>query len=89
MYLLLAILVVLISGATAVYFSIKEEKTKKELIERERNQKHRLLEISILKEIQERIGYELNLEKIIDVIIGSLKNLFPYSSASALFLEDG
>lgn len=70
-------------------FSLKEEKIKKLLIERERKQKHRLYEISTLKEIQDRIGYSLEVEKIIDVIIGSLRNLFTYSTASSLVIKDG
>lgn len=84
----LSIFATLIFGAIAIVLSFKEGRTKKELLERERKQKQRLYEISILKEIQERIGYELDVEKITDVIIGSLRNFFPYSLASSLFIKN-
>lgn len=69
-------------------FSLREQKTKKALLEREISQKHRLYEISILKEIQDQIGYELDVEKVIDVVTGSIKNLFAYSTASSLVIKE-
>lgn len=82
------IAVAILFGLIAVIFSIREEKTKKLLLEQNEKQKHRIYEISILKEIQDRIGYELDIEKIIAVITESLKNLFSYSTASSLLLKD-
>ncbi len=75
-------------GVIAIYLSIKEEKTRKTLLEREQKQKQRLYEIAILKEIQERIGYSLDVERVVDVITGSLRNLFEYSSASSLLIRE-
>ncbi len=74
-------------GVLAIIFSLKEDRVRKTLLEKEISQKHRLYQISILKEIQDRIGYSLDIEKVIDVIIGSLKNLFPYSISSSLIIE--
>lgn len=84
---LLFLLVLIVFGGTAVFFSHKEEKTKKLLKENEEKYKQRLYQLSILKEIQDRIGYELDLEKVVDVIIRSLSNLFPYSTVSSLILK--
>lgn len=78
---------IIIFGIIAIYLSIKEERTQKLLIEREDLQKQRLYEISILREIQDRIGYELDIEKVADVITGSLINLFPYSTSSSLLIK--
>lgn len=75
-------------GILAVYFSFKEEKLKKVLKEREVLQKRRVYEISVLKSIQERIGYSLDIERVIDTLTGSLKNLFPYSTVSSLVLHE-
>jgi hypothetical protein len=58
-----------------------------ELQGKEELEKQRLYQILILKEIQDRIGYSLDTEKIIDVITGSLKYLFPYSTASSIVLK--
>lgn len=81
-------LFVLFFGILAVVFSAREEKVRKLLKDREEAQKQRLYQISILREIQDRIGYSLDIEEIIDVITGSLRNLFPYSSTSSLVLKN-
>ncbi len=50
----------------------------------------RMYEVSILKELGERIGYSLNVQKIVDVITSSLRRLLPYSTVSyMLFGEEG
>lgn len=76
-------------GILVILFSIKEERARKDLLKREAAQKHRLYQISILKEVQDRIGYSLDIEKVIEVIMGSLRNLFPYSSTSSLIIKEG
>ena len=48
----------------------------------------RMYEVSILKELGERIGYSLNVQKIVDVITGSLRKLLPYSTVSYLLWSD-
>lgn len=78
---------IIIFGIIAIYLSIKEERAQKLLTDREELQKQRLYELSILREIQERIGYELDIEKVADVITGSLINLFPYSTSSSLLIK--
>lgn len=86
---ILSLLAVLIFGAAAIILSAKEEKLKKTIEDREKKQKQKIYEVSILKEIQDRIGYELDIERVIDVLTGSLKNLFPYSTTSSLFIKNG
>src|SRR3990167_3953986 len=48
----------------------------------------RMYEVLILKELGERIGYSLNVQKIVDVITGSLRKLLPYSTVSYLLWSD-
>lgn len=81
-------LLALFFGILALIFSFKEEKTRKLLAEREKIQKQKIYEISILKEIQDRIGYSLDVNEIIDVLTGSLRHLFPYSSVSSLSIKE-
>lgn len=77
-------------GILAVFFSFTEERLRKTLKERDEIQKRRVYEISVLKTIQDRIGYSLDVDQVIDTLTGSLKNLFPYSTVSSLVLhEDG
>lgn len=83
----LTIIIPILSLGVALYFFIHTEKLKKQLKEREGLQKRRLYEIDTLRAIQDRIGYSLDIERIIDTLTGSLKNLFPYSTASSLLIE--
>lgn len=76
-------------GVFSVLLSLREEKTKKELAKERTGQKQKLYHIEILKQIQDRIGYSLDIERVIDVIIGSLEDLFPYTSTSSLVRKDG
>ena len=69
------------------FFFLRERLAKKTLAKHEEEQKQRIYQISILKEIQDRISYSLDVEEVIDIITGSLKNLFPYSTASAILIE--
>lgn len=83
----IAIGTTILFGVLAIYFSVREQNFKRELKQREELQKRRLYEIATLRAIQDRIGYSLDIERVIDTITGSLKNLFPYSTASSLVIE--
>ena len=61
---------------------------RRELIKKDNFQKKRLYQISVLKEVQDRLGYTLDIEKVADVIIGSLKHVFPYSTASSMVIKN-
>lgn len=84
-----AIFLAFFFGLLAVALSIKEEQTRKYLTIQNKLQKQKLFEISILKEIQDRIGYSLDVSEVIDVITGSLKHIFPYSTASSMVVKEG
>ena len=75
-------------GLLAIALSLIEERTRRAMGEQNKLQKQKLLQISILKEIQDRIGYSLNTEEVIDVIIGSIKHIFPYSTSSSMVIKD-
>lgn len=75
--------------ALILFFMILNQKRTRLEIEKKANlEKQRLYQISILKEIQDKIGYSLDVEKIIDVITGSLKHLLPYSTASSMTIKE-
>ena len=86
--LLISIAATLAFGTAAVIFSMREERAIKKLVENEAKQKQRLYEITILKEIQDRIGYSLDVEKVVDVITTSLDGLLRYSSVSAILIKN-
>ena len=47
---------------------------------REEQMKRRMYQLAILRELGERIGYSLNVQKIVEIIASSLGNLLPYSA---------
>ncbi|PIS21605.1 hypothetical protein COT51_01685 [candidate division WWE3 bacterium CG08_land_8_20_14_0_20_41_15] len=51
---------------------------------REDDAERKLFEISVLQEISDRISYSLDIQKIAEIIIDSVRELFEYSSASYL-----
>jgi len=57
------------------------------LEDRERELTRRMYELSILKELGDRIGYSLNTQKIADIIVSSLKKLIDYSAASYMLID--
>ncbi len=61
---------------------------KRLLKEKEKKYRHKLYEATVLKEIQDRINYSLDIEKVIDIIASNLENLIPYSTASSLLLKN-
>lgn len=82
-----AIVIFLISLSIAgfSYWSIR--RFKEEVKKKEEETRHRMYELAILKEVGDRIGYSLNLEKIVDIITGSLPQFIEYSAASYMLLE--
>ncbi len=88
LFLLFSLISIFIFGLATIYLSIKEEEARKQLKEQDETQKQKIYQISILKEIQDRIGYSLDVEKVIDVITGTLRNLFSYSTASSMIVRD-
>ncbi len=74
---------------TASVLWIIYEKRKIDAIRKQQEiDKQKLYQISVLKEIQDKISYSLDVEQIIDIITRSLKNLFPYSTASSIVVKE-
>ena len=62
------------------YFYSSLKKREKEIIkEREESTRH-LYELAILKELGERTGYSLNVEEILQIITGSLRQFIDYTA---------
>jgi PAS domain S-box-containing protein len=83
-FLLLGIYTVIVF----VFVWIENIRMRKNLNLKEREMQRRMYEVSILKELGDRIGYSLNVQKIVDVITGSLRNILDYSTVSYLILGD-
>ncbi|MCL5435813.1 MAG: ATP-binding protein [Patescibacteria group bacterium] len=53
---------------------------------REQEMTRRMYQLSILRELGERIGYSLKIEKIVEVIVGSLRRLLDYSTVAYMLV---
>ena len=71
-----------------VFIYWENRKMRGSLHHKEIEMQRRMYEVSILKELGERIGYSLNVQKIVDVITGSLRKLLPYSTVSYMLLTE-
>ncbi|MEK7061805.1 MAG: ATP-binding protein [Patescibacteria group bacterium] len=65
----------------------KTNKLKRDVRKNEEKMRKNIYELAILKELGVRTGYSLNVQNIIDVITGSLKQLIDYSVTSYMFIE--
>lgn len=64
----------------------KSRKLRLELEKKEKEMNRKMYELAILKELGDRIGYFLNVQKIIDIITGSLGQFIDYSVVSYMLL---
>ncbi len=80
------IITALLSGG---FFYLKDKKQTAEAQAQNEKMRRKMYELNILKEVGDRISYSLNIEKIADVIIGSLNQFIEYSTASYMLVEQG
>jgi NtrC-family two-component system sensor histidine kinase KinB len=71
-------LLVLAALSSYFYFSLRRQ-NKKIIKEQEESVRH-LYELAILKELGERTGYSLNVEEILQIITGSLRQFIDYTA---------
>lgn len=76
------------SGVVLIIFWIEYRRVRARLFLREKQIKRRMYELSILRELGERIGYSLNVQKIVDIISGSLGKLLPYSTVAYMIASE-
>src|SRR3989344_1978432 len=69
------------------FFYWKINKLKKDVEKNEQKMRRGMYELSILKELGDRVGYSLNIENIIDIITGSLHQFIQYSAASYMLIK--
>ena len=65
----------------------KSKKLSRDIVASETELKSRMYELSILKELGDKIGYSLNVQKIVDVITGSLNQFIDYSTVSYMLVD--
>lgn len=66
----------------------KFQDLKEEFLKKQRYLGDKLYETQVLSEISKRIGYSLNVERVIDIITSSLGDILEYSAVSSLIIKD-
>jgi signal transduction histidine kinase len=84
----IALLATIIFGLYAIYLSYKNDLLQKKTLDKEKAEKDRLYKLSVIKDIQGKIAYATDPEKIIDTIMVSLQNFYNYSTASSMIIKD-
>ena len=69
-------------GVVEFFVFLKNKKTTKSLIEREEDAKYKMYEIAILNELSDKMGYSLEIQNVIEIIIKFLPNLIDYNTVS-------
>ena len=84
----IALFVTIVLGLIAVLLSVELDRLKKSSHDEKKAEDDKIYKLSVLKEIQEKIAYTTDVEKVIDVIMAQLRNFFPYSAASSMVIKD-
>ena len=69
------------------FYYWKLSKLKNDVAKNEEKMRRSMYELAILKELGDRTGYSLNIQNIIDIITGSLRQFIEYSVASYMLIE--
>lgn len=79
-------LAVVITGY--IYTSLRENKILKQQASQSLELQQKVYQAQVLKEINERIGYSLDINKIVDIITSSLGNLLEYDTVAYMILKE-
>jgi signal transduction histidine kinase len=85
--MLLSFLSTTFFACIAIVYVLRESRARSELNTLHQKQQQQNYEVSLLRKIHEVIDYSMDTEKILDVFIGSLGNLYPYSTVSAMTVK--
>jgi signal transduction histidine kinase len=86
--LIIAAFSTIIFASLSLILFVRHKKASSKIAMQEALEKQKVYELSILKQVQDKIGYSLDVEYIVDVIIGSLQHLFTYSTASSMVIKN-
>ena len=84
----IALFITVVLGLIAVLLSWEVDRLKKHALNEKRSFEDRIYKLSVLKEIQQKIAYTTDPEKVVDVIMANLRNFFTYSTASSMVIKD-
>lgn len=84
----IALFTTIILGLIAVLLSWELDKVKKLILSEKQMLDDRIYKISVLRSVSEKIAYTTDIERVIDIVMGSLRNFFNYSVASSMVIKN-
>lgn len=84
----IALFATIIFGLCSVLLSLENDKLKEDFLEVKKREEDRIYKLSVIKEIQEKIAYTTDPERVVDIIMAYLRNFFNYSAASSMVVKD-
>ncbi|MBI4089103.1 MAG: hypothetical protein HY424_00145 [Candidatus Levybacteria bacterium] len=84
----LAFFTTIILGLIAVLLSCEVDKLKKLSTIEKKTHEDKIYKLSLLKELQEKIAYIKDVEKVTDILLSTLRNFFDYSVISAIVIKN-
>ena len=84
-------IIILISVASIevlffIFSVLRNRRVKSQLLKDEEHAKRKIYEIEILKKLSDKMGYSLDIQNVIEVIIDSLPDILNYSAVSYMLL---
>ncbi|OGH50426.1 MAG: hypothetical protein A3H17_02220 [Candidatus Levybacteria bacterium RIFCSPLOWO2_12_FULL_37_14] len=84
----IALFITVTIGSIAILLSLGNDFLQKDSLKAKKIEEDRIYKLSVIKEIQEKIAYTTDPEKVVDIIMISLRNFFNYSAASSMVIKD-
>jgi signal transduction histidine kinase len=86
--MMIVLLITIAFGLTAILLSLENDWLKKDSLEARKDEEDRVYKMSVIKDVQEKIAYTTDPEKVIDIIMISLRNFLNYSAAASMVIKD-
>jgi signal transduction histidine kinase len=83
-----ALFVTIMIGLSAVFLSLENDSLRKYFTETKKAEEDRLYKLDVIKDLEEKIAYTTDPEKVVDEVIISLRNFYNYSAVSSMVIKD-
>jgi len=83
-----ALLLTVTLELAAVLLSLENDLLKKNALKAKKTEEDKLYKLDVAKDLEEKIAYSTDPEKVVDEIILSLRNFYNYSTASSMVIKD-
>jgi signal transduction histidine kinase len=83
-----ALFIAVTIGLSAVFLSLENDTLRKNFLEAKKAEEDRLYKLDVIKDLEEKIAYTTDPEKVVDEVLVSLRNFYNYSAVSSMVIKD-